>query len=52
MPPGSCRLVAVDATCLGDEAMWESHDVLAVRKAYIFVQVQPQVVHDPARIAG
>ena len=49
---GSITAPAGGAPAVGDEAMWEPNDVLAVRKGDIFVQVQPLIAHDPAAHRG
>ena len=40
------------APALGDEAMWELNDTLAVRKGDAFVEVSPPIMHDPATHTG
>ncbi len=37
---------------LGDEAMWELNDALAVRKGDAFVDISPATMHDPATHTG
>ncbi len=37
---------------LGDEAVWQTNDTLAVRKGDVFVQVSPPIMHDPANHPG
>ncbi len=37
---------------IGDEAMWQLNDTLAVRKGDAFVEVSPPIMHDPATHTG
>ena len=37
---------------LGDEALWELNDTLAVRKGEIFIEVSPPTLHDPVTHGG
>lgn len=40
------------APAIGDEAVWETNDTLAVRKGDMFVEVSPPIMHDPANHSG
>lgn len=40
------------APALGDEALWQANDTLAVRKGDAFIEVTPPLMHDPADHAG
>lgn len=37
---------------IGDEAMWQLNDTLAVRQGDAFVEVSPPIMHDPATHTG
>ena len=40
------------APAIGDEAVWQMNDTLAVRKGDAFVEVSPMMMHDPATHTG
>lgn len=41
-----------DAPRIGDEAMWGTPDILAVRKGDAYVEVMPPIMHDPSVHSG